>query len=48
MAGVPVVVETPSEKDGVPWAGHAADIALLNDLAVLRTTPRPGAVPLAS
>jgi deoxyribonuclease-4 len=48
MAGVPVVVETPSEKDGVPWAGHAADIALLNDLAVLRATSRPGAVPLAS
>ncbi|MFW3170723.1 deoxyribonuclease IV [Geodermatophilus sp. CPCC 206100] len=29
MAGVPVVVETPSERDGTPWAGHAADIALL-------------------
>ena len=34
MAGVPVVVETPSEKDGVPWAGHAADIALLRSLIV--------------
>jgi deoxyribonuclease-4 len=32
MAGVPVVVETPSERDGVPWAGHAADIALLCSL----------------
>src|SRR3954471_13412314 len=32
MAGVPVVVETPSERDGVAWAGHAADIALLRSL----------------
>ena len=48
MAGVPVVVETPSERDGVATAGHAADIALLNDLAVLRTAPRPATVPLAS
>src|SRR5918995_3849483 len=32
LAGVPVVVETPSEKDGVPWAGHARDIALLCSL----------------
>jgi deoxyribonuclease-4 len=32
VAGVPVVVETPSEKDGVAWAGHAADIALLCSL----------------
>ena len=32
VAGVPVVVETPSEKDGVAWAGHAADIKLLNSL----------------
>jgi deoxyribonuclease IV len=48
MAGVPVVVETPSELDGSPSAGHARDIALLNDLAVLRTAPQPGAVPLAS
>jgi len=32
MAGVPVVVETPSERDGVAWAGHAADIALLTGL----------------
>ena len=28
-AGVPMVVETPSERDGRPAAGHAADIALL-------------------
>jgi deoxyribonuclease IV len=32
MAGVPVVAETPSEKDSVAWAGHAADIALLCSL----------------
>jgi deoxyribonuclease IV len=32
MAGVPVVVETPSEADGTPWAGHARDIALLRSL----------------
>jgi deoxyribonuclease IV len=32
MSGVPVVVETPSERDGVAWAGHAADIALLCSL----------------
>ncbi|MGY1822309.1 deoxyribonuclease IV [Geodermatophilus sp. SYSU D00079] len=40
MSGVPVVVETPSERDGVPWAGHAADIALLcrlRDTGVLAT-----------
>jgi deoxyribonuclease-4 len=48
MAGVPVVVETPSELDGSPWAGHARDIALLNDLAALRAAPLPVAVPLAS
>jgi deoxyribonuclease-4 len=29
LAGVPVVVETPSELDGSPSAGHARDIALL-------------------
>jgi deoxyribonuclease-4 len=29
LAGVPVVVETPSERDGSPTAGHARDIALL-------------------
>ncbi|MCW2701789.1 MAG: apurinic endonuclease Apn1 [Blastococcus sp.] len=29
MAGVPVVVETPSELDGSPSAGHRRDIALL-------------------
>jgi deoxyribonuclease-4 len=32
MAGIPVVVETPSERDGVPTAGHARDIALLCSL----------------
>ena len=48
VAGVPVVVETPSELDGSPSDGHKRDIALLNDLAVLRTAPRPIAVPLAS
>jgi len=48
MAGVPVVVETPSELDGSPSAGHKRDIDLLNDLAVLRTALRPAAVPLAS
>jgi deoxyribonuclease IV len=31
-SGVPVVVETPSERDGVATAGHAADIALLCSL----------------
>lgn len=33
MTGVPMVVETPSERDGVSGAGHAADIALLASLA---------------
>jgi deoxyribonuclease IV len=32
MSGVPVVVETPSELDGVATAGHARDIALLCSL----------------
>jgi deoxyribonuclease-4 len=32
MRGVPVVVETPSELDGSPSAGHARDIALLRSL----------------
>jgi deoxyribonuclease-4 len=32
VAGVPVVVETPSELDGSPTAGHARDIALLRSL----------------
>lgn len=32
MSGVPVVVETPSELDGSPSAGHARDIALLCSL----------------
>ncbi|CCG03054.1 endonuclease IV with intrinsic 3'-5' exonuclease activity [Blastococcus saxobsidens DD2] len=31
-AGVPMVVETPSLRDGDPCGGHAADIALLNSL----------------
>jgi deoxyribonuclease IV len=31
-AGVAVVVETPSERDGSPTAGHARDIALLTSL----------------
>jgi deoxyribonuclease-4 len=30
--GVPVVIETPSELDGSPSAGHARDIALLRSL----------------
>jgi deoxyribonuclease IV len=33
MAGVAVVVETPSELDGSPSAGHARDIALLSSLS---------------
>jgi deoxyribonuclease-4 len=32
MTGVPVVVETPSELDGSPTAGHARDIAVLRSL----------------
>jgi deoxyribonuclease-4 len=32
VAAVPVVVETPSERDGSPTAGHAHDIALLCSL----------------
>jgi len=32
MAGVPVVVETPSLRDGDPCGGHVADIKLLNSL----------------
>ncbi|WP_347060245.1 deoxyribonuclease IV [Blastococcus sp. HT6-30] len=31
-AGVPMVVETPSLRDGDPCGGHAADIELLNSL----------------
>ena len=30
--GVPVVVETPSERDGTPWGGHVRDIGLLVSL----------------
>ena len=36
MAGVPVVVETPSELDGTTWGGHARDIALLDSLRQVR------------
>jgi deoxyribonuclease-4 len=36
MAGVPLVVETPSELDGTTWGGHARDIALLNSLREVR------------
>jgi deoxyribonuclease IV len=32
MSGVPVVVETPSELDGSPFAGHKRDIDLLRSL----------------
>jgi deoxyribonuclease-4 len=32
LAGVPVVIETPSERDGSATAGHARDIALLRSL----------------
>ena len=32
LAGVPVVVETPSELDGSPSDGHKRDIALLCSL----------------
>jgi deoxyribonuclease-4 len=44
MAGVPVVVETPSELDGSPSAGHARDIALL---CSLRDAPADEARPAA-
>jgi deoxyribonuclease-4 len=36
MAGVPMVVETPSELDGSPSAGHKRDIALLCSLVPVR------------
>jgi len=36
MTGVPMVVETPSELDGSPSAGHARDIALLCSLLPVR------------
>ena len=32
VAGVPVVVETPSERDGTPWGGHVRDMGLLVSL----------------
>jgi deoxyribonuclease-4 len=41
MAGVPVVVETPSELDGSPSAGHKRDIDLLCSLR--DAACRPGA-----
>jgi deoxyribonuclease-4 len=43
MAGVPVVVETPSELDGSPSAGHARDIALLRSLIEPVVEQRPAA-----
>ena len=44
VAGVPVVVETPSERDGSPTAGHARDIALLCSLRdAARAEERPAA-----
>jgi deoxyribonuclease-4 len=44
MAGVPVVVETPSERDGSATAGHARDIALLCSLRdEVRAEDRPAA-----
>ncbi|MCV2491353.1 deoxyribonuclease IV [Geodermatophilus sp. YIM 151500] len=42
-AGVPVVVETPSELDGSPSAGHARDIDLLRSLRGAVGTERPAA-----
>jgi deoxyribonuclease-4 len=54
LAGVPVVVETPSDDGETPHGGHARDIALLTALrdaeyvATSRAAPRPGPVPLAS
>jgi deoxyribonuclease-4 len=32
VAGVPVVVETPSQRDGTPYGGHVRDIGLLVSL----------------
>jgi deoxyribonuclease-4 len=43
MAGVPVVVETPSERDGVPSAGHKHDIGLLRSLVGPALEQRPAA-----
>jgi deoxyribonuclease-4 len=43
MAGVAVVVETPSELDGSPSAGHARDIALLCSLRDTPTLESPAA-----
>jgi len=43
MAGVPAVVETPSERDGSPTLGHARDIALLTSLRDARTAAEDAA-----
>jgi deoxyribonuclease-4 len=43
MAGVPVVVETPSELDGSPSAGHKRDIELLRSLVGPAVEQRPAA-----
>jgi deoxyribonuclease-4 len=43
LAGVPVVVETPSELDGSPSAGHARDIALLCSLRDTSALESPAA-----
>jgi deoxyribonuclease-4 len=43
MSGVPVVVETPSELDGSPSAGHKRDIDLLRSLAEPAAEQRPAA-----
>ncbi|UOY03980.1 deoxyribonuclease IV [Blastococcus sp. PRF04-17] len=42
-SGVPVVVETPSERDGSPTAGHKRDIDLLRSLADVPSESRPTA-----
>jgi deoxyribonuclease-4 len=42
-AGVPVVVETPSERDGSPTAGHKRDIDLLRSLVETAADQRPAA-----
>jgi deoxyribonuclease IV len=43
MAGVPVVVETPSELDGSPSAGHKRDIDLLRSLVAPAVAQRTAA-----
>jgi deoxyribonuclease-4 len=42
-AGVPVIVETPSELDGSPSDGHKRDIALLTSLLPAAAVERPAA-----